>query len=197
MPVIVSMLRGVNLGPHRRIKMEDLRSLYESLEFRNVQTYVQSGNVIFRTDEKDLAALTARIEKAIERRFGFPCDAIQRTTSDMRAVVAKSPFAKRRGIQPSRLLVTFLAGDPGEDARKQLRQLKAEPEELWIEGRELFIYYPNGMARPKISWAAIEKILKTSGTGRNWNSVTKMLEIAEKLEGALISHRRPTRGEAS
>ena len=184
MPVIISMLRGVNLGPHRRIKMDELRTVYESLKFRDVQTYVQSGNVIFRSEEKDLVALAIRIQKALERRFGFACDAIQRTTAEMRAVVARNPFAKRRGIEPNKLLVTFLAEDPGEAARKELRQLKSDPEELWIDGREIFTYFPNGMARPKIPWPAIERILKTSGTGRNWNSVTKMLEMAVRLEPA-------------
>jgi uncharacterized protein (DUF1697 family) len=182
MPVIIAMLRGVNLGPHRRIKMADLCAVCESLRFRDIQTYVQSGNVIFRTDERDLSIVTKRMEKAIEKRFGFQSDTILRTATEMRAVVAKNPFAKRRGIDPKRLLVTFLAADPGEEARDLVRKMKTDPEELRIDGRELFIYYPNGMARPKISWPALEKILRTSGTGRNWNSVTNMLQIAEKLK---------------
>jgi uncharacterized protein (DUF1697 family) len=182
MPVVIAMLRGVNLGPHRRIKMDALCALCESLQFRDVRSYVQSGNVIFRTDERDLGTLTKRMEKAFEQRFGFQSDVILRTASELKQVIAKNPFAKRRGIEPKRLLVTFLAADPGEDARVLVRKMKTEPEELWIDGRELYIYYPNGMARPKVSWAALEKALKTSGTGRNWNSVTNMLQMAEKLE---------------
>jgi uncharacterized protein (DUF1697 family) len=184
MTVIISMLRGVNLGPSRRVKMEALRSLYESLRLRDVRTYLQSGNVIFRTEERDIALLTKRLQKAIEKTFGFQCDVILRTTSELREVIARNPFANRRGIEPSKLLVTFLASDPGEEARKQVRKIKTNPDELWIDGREMYTYFPNGMARPKVSWAAIEKILKTSGTGRNWNSVTKLLEMAETLEGA-------------
>lgn len=164
--------------------MEALRSLYESLRLRDVRTYVQSGNVIFRTEERDLALMTKRLQKAIEKTFGFQCDVILRTTSELRGVIARNPFANRRGIEPSKLLVTFLASDPGEEARKQVRKIKTNPDELWIDGREMYTYFPNGMARPKVSWAAIEKILKISGTGRNWNSVTKLLEMAETLEGA-------------
>lgn len=164
--------------------MEALRSLYESLRLRDVRTYLQSGNVIFRTEERDIALLTKRLQKAIEKTFGFQCDVILRTTSELREVIARNPFANRRGIEPSKLLVTFLASDPGEEARKQVRKIKTNPDELWIDGREMYTYFPNGMARPKVSWAAIEKILKTSGTGRNWNSVTKLLEMAETLEGA-------------
>ena len=182
MVVIICMLRGVNLGPHNRIKMDVLRELCTSLKFRDAQTYVQSGNVLFRTDERDLLAVSKRIEKAIEKGCGFRCDVILRTTAELREVIARNPFAKRRGIEPKKLLVTFLACDPGEEARKQVRNMKTEPEEVRIEGREMYTYYPNGMARPKISWAAIERVIKTSGTARNWNSVTKLLELAEQME---------------
>ncbi len=182
MAVIISMLRGVNLGPHRRLKMEELRALYESLKLREPQTYVQSGNVIFKTDEQDLIKLVKRIEGGIEKKFGFQSDVVVRTVAELRGVIARNPFAKRRGIEPSRLLVTFLAGDPGAEARERVLQIKSDPEELRIDGRELYTYFPNGMARPKVSWATIERALKVSGTGRNWNSVTKMLEMAEKME---------------
>ena len=184
MPVLISMLRAVNLGPHNRVKMDALRDLYASLKLRDAQTYVQSGNVVFKTDERDAAAVTKRIEKGIERTFGFNCAVILRTSAEMRDVVAKNPFARRRGIEPSKLLVTFLCADPGEEARKLVRELETDPEELWIHGREAFIYYPNGMARPKIPWTKVEKMLKTAGTARNWNSVTNLLQIAEKLEAA-------------
>jgi len=182
MPVVVSMLRGVNLGPHRRIKMDALRALYESLGLRDAQTYVQSGNVVFKTRERNMASLAKRIEDEIERVFGFRSDVVVRTSGELRAAIAKNPFAGRSGIDPAKLLVTFLASDPGEQAREKIRQIKCEPEEMWIEGRELFIYFPNGLARPKLSIPLIEKTLKTSGTGRNWNSVRALLEMAEKME---------------
>lgn len=182
MKVVVSMLRGVNLGPHKRMKMDALRAIYESLGLLQPQTYVQSGNVVFKTREQKLGPLAKRIEEAIERAFGFHADVILRTTSELKAVLAKNPFARRSGINPAALLITFLAEDPGEEARERLRQIKAEPEELCIDGRELFIYFPNGMARPKLSIPLIERTLKTSGTGRNLNSVRKLLEMAEAME---------------
>jgi uncharacterized protein (DUF1697 family) len=184
MGVVISMLRGVNLASHRRIKMEALRALYESIGLREPQTYVQSGNVLFKTREKNLNAIAKRIEDAIERSFGFRADVVLRTTSELREVIAKNPFAKRKGMEPAKLLVTFLASDPGEEAREKLRAIKAEPEELWIDGRELFVYFPNGLARPKLSIPLIEKTLKASATGRNWNSVTKLLELAEAMESS-------------
>ncbi len=184
MAVIVSMLRGINVGGRNMIKMGALQSLYESLELRPARTYVQSGNVVFKTAERDLARLVVRIEDAIERSFGFRPRVIARTSSELRDVIARNPFAARNGIDPSKLLVTFFAADPGAEAREKVRGMKADPEELWIEGLELYMYFPNGMARPKLSPAAIEKLLKIPGTGRNWNSVTKLLAIAEEIEAS-------------
>lgn len=184
MAVIISMLRGVNVGGHNLIKMDALRALYLSLKLRDAQTYVQSGNVIFRTEERDHALLAKRIQKGIERSFGFCPDIILRTCSELRDVVARNPFATRRGIDPRKFLVTFLSSHPSPEARKKVLKIETAPEELRIDGRELYIYYTNGLARPKVPWMAIVKALETTGTGRNWNSVTKLLEIAEKLEAS-------------
>ncbi|MBV9759396.1 MAG: DUF1697 domain-containing protein [Acidobacteriaceae bacterium] len=182
MRVVISMLRGVNVGPHKRVKMDAVRALYESLGLEDPKTFLQSGNVLFKTGEKNLPRLAKRIEDAIEQTFGFESDVILRTTVEMREALGRNPFAKRGGIEPTKLLFTFLASDPGEAAREKLRQIEAAPEEMWIEGRELYIYFPNGMARPKLSIPLIERTLKVSGTGRNWNSVQKMLEMAEEME---------------
>ena len=184
MAVVISLLRGVNVGGHHKIKMDALRILYESLGLRDAQTYVQSGNVIFKTRERDLIRLGRRIEDGIERTFGFRPHVIVRTPSDLRNVIARNPFAQRRGIEPNRLLVTFLAGVPSPEARDKALNLKTDPEELRLDGREFYMYFPSGMARPKLTWVTVEKVLQTPWTGRNWNTVTKLLEIAERLEGS-------------
>lgn len=182
MGVIISMLRGVNVGGHNKIKMEELRKVYASLKLRDCQTYVQTGNVVFRTEERDLGALRERIEKKIESRFGFRPDVIVRTSAEMRDAIARNPFAARRGVEPGKLLVTFLASDPSKEALTKVLAMKFAPEELRLSGREVYIYFPNGMGETKLSWTAIAKTLGTTGTGRNWNSVTKMMEMAESLE---------------
>jgi len=184
MAVIISMLRGVNVGGHNKIKMGALRALYGSLKLRDAQTYVQSGNVIFKTDERDIPRLAKRIADGIERKFGFRPDVILRTASELKDVMARNPFAKRRGIEPGKLLILFLASDPHPEGREKVLRINCDPEELRIDGRELYIYFPNGMGRSKLPWAGFGKTLKTPGTGRNWNSVTKMLEMAERLEAA-------------
>jgi uncharacterized protein (DUF1697 family) len=184
MPVIVSMLRAVNVGGHNKIKMDELRALCTSLKLRDPQTYVQSGNVIFHTDERDTSVVAKRVCGGIKREFGFTADVICRTAAEMRDVIARNPFGKRRDIEPGKLLVYFLACDPGADARKSALTIKADPEEMRISEREIYIYFPNGQGRSKFAWAAVNKALKTPGTGRNWNSVAKMLEIAEKMEAS-------------
>ena len=182
MPAAISLLRGVNVGGHHKIKMEELRELYESLGLRHAQTYVQSGNVVFRTDARDFTRLSKRIADAIEQRFAFRPGVILRTAADLRGVIAANPFASRRDLDPSRLLVLFLASEPPADVRERILRIESEPEELRMEGRELYIYYPNGMARPKVAWTFIERILQTPCTGRNWNTVRKLLEMAESLD---------------
>jgi len=178
------MLRGVNVGGHNKIKMDALRILYESLKFEDPRTYVQSGNVIFRTKEKSSPALAKKIQNTVEREFGFCPEVILRTKDELKKAIAASPFAGRGDFEASKILVTFLACEPGPQAQATLLSLKAHPEELHLKGRELYIYFPDGVGRSKLPWSSVEKLLKTTGTARNWNSVTKMLEIAEEMEAA-------------
>ena len=98
-------------------------------------------------------------------------------------MIAKNPFAGRAGIEPNRLLVVFMDSAPTRQARDQVLAMPCEPEELHINDRELYIYYPNGMARPKIPLVRLEKALQCSSTGRNWNTVNKLMAMAEALEG--------------
>jgi uncharacterized protein (DUF1697 family) len=184
MAAAVSFLRGVNVGGHHKIGMEELRELYEALGLRHVQTYIQSGNVVFRTDARDFTRLSKRIADAIEQRFAFRPGVILRTAGDLRAVIAANPFASRCDLDPRRLLVQFLASEPPADARERVLRIDSEPEELRMVGRVLYIYYPSGMARPKVPWTFLERTLQTPCTGRNWNTVRKLLEMAESLDGS-------------
>ncbi len=164
------------------IKMDALRALYQSLGLQHVQTYVQSGNIVFRTDASEFLALASHIEQEIEGGFGFKPAVILRTLQQLREVVAENPFAKRRDITPDKLLITFLAVDLGQDAQDTLARLEVHPEEMRVRPSELYIYYPDGMGRSKLPIRAIDKILGTPGTSRNWNSVLKLLAMAESLE---------------
>lgn len=181
MPVLIALLRGINVGGNNKIKMDALRALFLSLKFRSPRTYVQSGNVIFQAAQGDPQKIAKRIQQGIQRQFGCRPEVILRTAEELHAVTAKNPFAGRSGIEPAKLLVSFLLSEPRPGAREELNRQKFSPEELHLVGRELYIYFPNGIGKSKLPWSRLDKILGTSGTGRNWNSVTKMLEMAEAL----------------
>ncbi len=181
MTTVIAMLRAVNVGGHQKIGMEPLRKLFESLGLHQPRTFIQSGNVVFATTEKNLVRLRSRIGDSIEQNFGFRPEIILRTAPELRDAIARNPFADRPDLDPARLLVFFLAGEPAPAARELVLQLDISPEELHFRGRELYIYYTNGMARPRVSTALIEKRLKTPGTGRNWNTVNKLLHIAASV----------------
>jgi uncharacterized protein (DUF1697 family) len=184
MPVVVSLLRAVNVGGHAVIKMADLQALYESLKFRDVRTYVQSGNVVFRTDSGDLKALSKKIQVAIEKRFKVTPGVLLRTADELRGIVAANPFAKRADVLPAKLLVYFLHAELSRDAAAELKKLPPKREELIPTKRELYIYFPDGMGKSRLPWRALEKLCITPGTGRNWNTVTKLLAMAEELESS-------------
>jgi uncharacterized protein (DUF1697 family) len=176
------MLRGINVGGHSIIKMDALRTLYASLEFQDPQTYVQSGNVIFKTAELNRKLIAARIQQGIQKKFSCCPEIILRTLPELRSVVASNPFAGHANIEPSKLLVSFLASNPAKDAQEKLRAFADYPEKLHLIGRELFIHFPDGAGKSKLPWSRLDKLLTTAGTARNWNSVNKMLAIAEQLD---------------
>jgi uncharacterized protein (DUF1697 family) len=184
MRVVVSLLRAVNVGGHAVIKMADLKSLYESLKFRDVHTYVQSGNVVFRTDTADLKTIGTKIQTAIEKRFKVRPGVLLRTTKDLRHIVAANPFAKRSDVLPAKLLVYFLNEELSRDSATELKKLPPNAEELIPAKRELYIFFPDGMGKSKLPWRAVEKLCIKLGTGRNWNTVTKLLAMAEMLESS-------------
>lgn len=179
MTTVVSLLRGVNVGGHHQVPMDKLRALHESLGHREVRTYIQSGNVVFRTSARGLPRLAAEIGAAIEKTFGFRCDVVLRTAAELRAVVEHNPFAGRPGLDPAKLAVTFLPLDPPAGAAARLAALPIAPEEVHLISRELYTYFPNGMGRTKMPFAAVARVLGSPGTARNWNTVVKLLEMAE------------------
>jgi len=183
MSAIICLLRGVNLGGHNKIAMDSLRDICSSLKLRSPQTYIQSGNVVFVTAEKDLARLARRIEDCIEQKHSFRPSVMLRTAAEMRGVIARNPFASRKNIDPAKLVVSFLAAAPTAEVAKRLPEIKVGPEELHVSGRELYIYFPDGQGRSKLP-AALNRAAKIPATARNWNTVVKLLAMAEALEAA-------------
>jgi uncharacterized protein (DUF1697 family) len=180
--VAISLLRGINVGGNNMVRMEALRSMHEALGLADVRTYIQSGNVVFRTKLNDPAAIGRKLEDAVEKSLGFRPAVVIRTAEELRDVVANNPFAGRPGIEPNKLAVSFLTARPDAAAAERLRTIKADPEELHLVDRELYMYFPEGMGRSKLP-PMLDRTFKIPGTARNWNTVMKLLAMAEELEG--------------
>lgn len=181
MTVYVSMLRGVNVGASGRLRMESLRRVYESLGLKDVRTLLQSGNVLFRSAVTDRQGLAKRIVQEIERQLDLKIEVVLRTLAEFAGTVERGPVLSARA-DPSKLLVMFLADVPAPAAQAALMKAHKGPEMLELRGPEVYLYYPDGVGRSKLSGAVLEDRLGVSGTARNWNTLTKMLEVARGLE---------------
>lgn len=178
--IVIGLLRGVNVGGTGKLPMEAWRAQAERLGFTQASTYIQSGNIVFVTREKNLAAVAAKIETAVEQEFGFRRPAILRTREQLRDVVARSPFPADR--DPAKLVVYFLAGAIDTAVQGRLQELaQGHPEEVVAGPHELFIYFPHGQGRTRLPLAKMEKALGVDCTARNWNTVAKLLAMAEEL----------------
>jgi uncharacterized protein (DUF1697 family) len=174
----VALLRGINVGGHKIIKMESLRKEFEEMGFADVATFVQSGNVVFKASEKAAADLPARIEKMLLRRFEMAVPVIVRTAGEIGEVAGNNPFLKETSVDVSKLHVSFLSGVPGKNAVKGLDTIASGADRFRCRGREIFLYCPDGIGGTKLSINAFEKILSVVATTRNWNTVNKLWEMA-------------------
>lgn len=156
--------------------MELLRSICAACGFQNPKTLLQSGNVVFDPGPLTPAEVAERLCDAIEREAGFRTQVMVRDTAELEAVVAMNPFAGESGIEPAKLLVTFLETTPSREAIDRLLAWPG-PERVHAAGRELYAYFPEGIGRSKLAPTLNEKRLGTAGTGRNWSTVLALLEM--------------------
>jgi uncharacterized protein (DUF1697 family) len=178
MTTIISILRGINVGT-RKVLMTDLKALYEKLGFKEVSTYIQSGNVVFKTPGKiSDQQLAKKIETALSKQYGFDVPVINRTAEEMKKVVSANPFIKTKGIDISKLHVIFLADKPEPANIKLTREFDYAPDKFIIAGTEIYLHIPGSYAETKLSNKFFENKLKVSATTRNWNTVTKLAELA-------------------
>jgi len=179
MPIYVSMLRGINVGGHKRIKMDLLRKALEALGFQRVQTYIQSGNVVFKAGKNSPTALSKKIEERILRDFGFSVSVITRTADEMRKLVANNPFLKQRGIDPEKLHVMFLSEAPAPAAVKELISVTVAPDQCHCSGSEIYFYLPNGVAKSVLWNSPVDRILAVVTTTRNWKTVNSLHQMCQ------------------
>ena len=179
MTAFVSLFRGINVGGNRAVKMSELKALHEALELRDVVTYIQSGNVVFTGDDANPVQLAQDIEEAFAGKFGFRVSVIVRTLAGVQKIIENNPFQDQPEKDAKFILVVFLASRPESGALEDLHRAYSGPEEIHLIGQELYIYYPEGMGRSKLTLPLLEKKLKTAGTGRNWNTVLQLQKLLQ------------------
>ena len=173
----VALLRGINLGGHKIVKMDQLRKTFEKLGFQDVKTYIQSGNVVFKAAAEAPDALAGRIEERVQRQFGFPVPVQVKTAEEVGEVISNNPLVKEKGIDPAQLHVTFLAGAPERSAVKMLEAIAAAPDQFRCLGRAVYLHCPNGYHATKLNNNVLEKMLKAGTTTRNWKTVNELYRM--------------------
>ena len=173
----VALLRAVNVAG-KSLAMSALRDFASALGLDNPRTLLQSGNLIFRSAGRKPAELERLLELEAGRRLGVATDFLVRSGRELTSIVANNPFPAAARRDPAHLLVMFLKDEPATDAIAALRKAIVGRESIAAEARQLYIVYPDGIGRSKLSTRFIEKQIGTRGTGRNWNTVVELAATA-------------------
>lgn len=174
----MALLRSVNIGGYGRIAMAELRSSFDKLGYADVSTYIQTGNVLFSTPSKSEPKIANAIEEQLDEDFGESPAVIVRSVPELLRIGKASPYP-RAGANPARHHVTFLATAPTKAALAKLKELPPSgQDELVVDGREVYVHTPNGYAETKYTGTFLERRLGVVSTTRNWNTVTKLCELA-------------------
>ena len=176
MPHYVALLRSVNVAGHGRIAMAELRASFATLGHTDISTFIQTGNVIFRTPSKNMVKLATDIERQLATDFGSSPAVILRTVPDLLRIGSSSPFA-RRGADPARHHVTFLAQASSADRLRTFSPPPSGRDELELDGLEVYVNTPDGYANTKLTGTYLERHLGILSTTRNWNTVTKLCQL--------------------
>ena len=177
MTSFVALLRAVNVGGNNKIAMPVLREMFEASGYTNVTTFIQSGNVVFDGAGTKGAALVRDIETSITRTFGLRIDVVVRSARELADAIKANPFADRVH-DPATLHIAFLNDAPDRARLETLDRARFEPDEFAIGRREVYLHCPNGVGRSKLPTALASKL--APATMRNWNTVTKLAELAAR-----------------
>jgi uncharacterized protein (DUF1697 family) len=172
----VALVRGINVGGHRRISMGDLRGLTDALGHEDVSTYVQSGNVLFTSSARSERKLEQGFETAIAKELGHEVQVMVRSASHLQRIIRENPYADRKP-EPKQLHVVFLADKPKPADVRSFDATAYEPDEMTAKERDLYVYLPNGAGRANLTNAVLEKTLGVPGTMRNWRTVTTLADM--------------------
>jgi uncharacterized protein (DUF1697 family) len=177
-PSYVALLRAVNVGGRNRVAMAQLRAALEALGHQGVSTYVQSGNVVFRSRSRSASSVASGLERVIKDEFGLDVVVIVRTGAELAGVVERNPFRVSRATEPQ-LHVAFLADRPTRTSVARLDPKRSPPDEFAVVERQVYLRCPNGMGRTKLTNDYLERQLGTSATLRNWRTVNELRRLVE------------------
>lgn len=175
----VALLRGINVGGKNSLPMRDLAALFTDAGAAAVETYIQSGNVVFDAPARAEARIAAAVKKGIVAGFGFDVPIVLRSADELAAIARANPFLEA-GRDPKTLHVVFLADAPSRAKLATLDPARSPPDELMVRGRDVFLHLPNGMGRTKLTNAWFDSRLGTVSTARNWNTVLTLATRAAR-----------------
>ena len=171
----VALLRGINVGGHKKILMADLKVLFEKLNFKNVQTYIQSGNIIFQSNEEKIEVLESRIKDQIVVQYGFEVSVLVKTHSEIKNILNKCPFNEEIKVNSYFILLSSI---PDKKLVESMMATKYPNEEFQIIDSCVYIYYTNGYGKAKCGTNFFERKLKVSATARNYRTLKKLIELS-------------------
>lgn len=171
----IALLRAVNVGGYNKVPMADFRALLAGLGHGDVRTFIQSGNAVFSSDRSDVDMLEVEIADAIRQTFAVETPVFIRTADELAAVVAGNPF-----VETGSLHVAFLSDRPEDNRLAQFDPQRFEPDTFAPGDRALYLLYPNGVHKSKLTPTVIERQLGVKQTARNWNTVNKLLELTRE-----------------
>ena len=173
----IALLRGINVGGHKKIIMSDLRTSMIKVGFEGVQTYIQSGNLVFQHPEKDRTTIEKIIHELIKTEFGFEVAVLVKSRADFEFLINHNPFLRIRDVDIGLLLVGFLFVIPSPDLLKNLEKIKPSGEHIHIRDNYVFMYYPDGYGKAKMNINYLENKLKVQATARNWRTINTLLSL--------------------
>lgn len=175
----IALLRAVNVGGRNRVRMADLRAVLESEGLTDVRTLLQSGNAVFAGPSRPTRGLERRLERAVLERLGVETTFFVRSADEWQTLIAENPFPDQAESDPAHLLVMLLAEAPAAERLAALEDAIAGRESVRSVGRQLYMTYPDGIGRSKLTAAVIERTLANRGTARNWSTVLKLAALTE------------------
>jgi len=180
MQVYIAFLRGINVSGHNKILMKDLKQLFLNIGYSDVITYIQSGNVVFKSVLKDTDKIKSNIIEAIKNHFGYSINVLVRTKNDIDFIYNSNPFlVKNINADISKLCVTLLKHPPNKEEINLLNEYpNSSNDDFKIIHKYIFLHCPNGFGKTKLSNKFFEKKLKTTATSRNWKTITKLFELS-------------------